>query len=1036
MDSNFHNGFQQRQLHPKPSAQNRVIYPYNLDGSSGGQENALNPSFPSNYLPGMGNLDPVNLPSQQQCDNGNIYQDYSSLNNQAPSNYGEENSYPNTLEQRNNYPTQVYNQNYPTFNHNQSLPILETRNQYSNTNETRHNEESNASFVSSNYEASSMAYETQNTNQQRLSYNGIPQVQQEYLEPHSSFGEKASDNSRNILSKETESNDHNNHNHDLNQNGLSSSSSNQPYYSFPYSNEKPSLIPPRKSSISQHGMNYPVVSSTSQFTSGLSSSLGSSQMSSNNIGQVPTLSSTQSIQRAQIPPQQQQQQQQPHRAMSNEDQVYSMSPQQSQLPSHQYAPPGFQPQVQSNTNSLSYVSSNSSQQYPQSTANPTQNEETNQHQHLYTNETSNTLTNLQAHNFNNPTITNRVSFNQPTVTSASFNEPINQSDGYPRIDEAPKNPLPNNSTRADTKINLNPQQFLRSLTDFMKQRNTPITKPPMLGNQVVNLWTLYSTVTKLGGVEQVDKMGYWVQIAERLGFNDPALKAPWSLKSCYHTLLLPFEQHLGQENHSNSSVESFRPTDNKISGIKRLSNSPQPEMFSRGHSPYNKPLIPRSPSVQSNQGSPSRSANVFGSVRSSSPGQPKATPPLASTKLRTAVSITGSRDKQKVKNSYHPYTRFVNTYGGYDLEQVESPIPNKIWPKAGELGVIDIHALTMSIKSGLPMETTNALNILSMLSLEKHFNFSLEQSPELCEAILSLIEDSLEFDDLKAEENDHSTTYSSLFESSRVDMCSLKGREKNLTNEQSVVSSMLLKHYSFVGTNQPFLARDSYLLEITAQIFRGRFKDGSDRILELRKNFLCILGNIGNMVTFHDQQIALAIIEGLMDFLNSDTELYEDMALEILAKIAVHFNNREQFLESQVSLIAARFQEFVTTKSVVSYLTEESKLAKYEYWCLLIYELIVVQSREFQKRLGESPGLLSSLIRALITFSNPEAINQEMMKPIIAMLFEIVKVFASSSRDNFSRILDQYLDHSLKKSLQHSIMNELLGLTVESQVSH
>ncbi|ORX92695.1 hypothetical protein K493DRAFT_41617 [Basidiobolus meristosporus CBS 931.73] len=525
-------------------------------------------------------------------------------------------------------------------------------------------------------------------------------------------------------------------------------------------------------------------------------------------------------------------------------------------------------------------------------------------------------------------------------------------------------------------------------------------------------------------------MGYWVQIAERLGFNDPALKAPWSLKSCYHTLLLPFERHLAQESLSNGAVESSRPMDGNIGGMRRLSNSPQLEISSRGHSPYNKPLITRSPSVQSNQGSPPHNTNIYGSVRSASPGQPKATPPLAqltSTKLRTAVSTASLQGKEKTGYLYRPYTRAVNTYGGYDLVQIESPLSTKVWPKAGELGSIDLHALTMSIKSGLPMETSNALNTLSMLSLEKHFSFSLEQSPELCEALLGLIEGSIEGEDQES-------TYQSLFESSRVDMCSLGCRDKNLANEQALVSSLLLKHYSFVGANQPFLARDKYHLETIATVFKGRFQDRSNTILELRKNFLCILANIGNLVVFEDQAVAQTIIDGLMDFLCSDAEIYEDMALEVLAKMAVHFSNREKFVEGQVLGIFERFREFLHTKSVVSYLTEESKLAKYEYWCLLTYELIVVQSRELQKRLGGSAGFLSSLIRALITFSNPETINQEMMRPIVGMLFEIIRVFSGTNREIFSRALDKYVDHSFKKMFQSSIMNELLSLTIENPV--
>ncbi|KAF9401898.1 hypothetical protein BGZ94_005064, partial [Podila epigama] len=91
--------------------------------------------------------------------------------------------------------------------------------------------------------------------------------------------------------------------------------------------------------------------------------------------------------------------------------------------------------------------------------------------------------------------------------------------------------------------------------------------------------------------------------------------------------------------------------------------------------------------------------------------------------------------------SYHPVTRAVDTYGGLDIMLVEKlSVPHYV-PGREHLGAVDIHALTMSLKSGMKLEVTNALNTLSSLTKLESDNLVLSSCPELLDILLDLAED-------------------------------------------------------------------------------------------------------------------------------------------------------------------------------------------------------------------------------------------------------------------------------------------------------
>ena len=110
----------------------------------------------------------------------------------------------------------------------------------------------------------------------------------------------------------------------------------------------------------------------------------------------------------------------------------------------------------------------------------------------------------------------------------------------------------------------------------------------------------------------------------------------------------------------------------------------------------------------------------------------------------------GHADKRHKSSHFNPAARNLDTHGGLDVE-VLSTIGSELGfykptvPNFTELGVIDIHALTMSLKSGLPAETRLALDTLATISVESRWSLSLESCEDLVETLVDVAEAQAQF---------------------------------------------------------------------------------------------------------------------------------------------------------------------------------------------------------------------------------------------------------------------------------------------------
>lgn len=253
------------------------------------------------------------------------------------------------------------------------------------------------------------------------------------------------------------------------------------------------------------------------------------------------------------------------------------------------------------------------------------------------------------------------------------------------------------------------------------------------------------------------------------------------------------------------------------------------------------------------------------------------------------------------------------------------------------IGIVDIHALTMSLKSGLKMEVTNALNILTVISSQNN-SVALSYCEDLLDVLLDYLEQdifgcSTRFASDQAEQitqpgenklisdDTRGMTYAELFDMSLDEMKSLIPRLEDSTSElwlslreRCLCIFNILRNFSFMPENIDFLAKQkrfvstmSRILDCTQDAKTVDGKDTTGRLawfvgirrmdtLDFRKSVLIIFSNIAMSLTLSRSDVASTFIRLVHDFLAYGPDTYYSLlAIETWAKVAVNYENRKLF---------------------------------------------------------------------------------------------------------------------------------------------
>lgn len=274
---------------------------------------------------------------------------------------------------------------------------------------------------------------------------------------------------------------------------------------------------------------------------------------------------------------------------------------------------------------------------------------------------------------------------------------------------------------------------------------------------------------------------------------------------------------------------------------------------------------------------------------------------------------------------YHPRVRTLDTCGGIDLGLMaqlgaELDYHRPTMPTFAELGVIDIHALNMSLQSSLRAEMRYALDTLTVISAEPRFQLSLPGCDDLLEALIDCAEEQVELlveHAVEVSDVIDIASYEDLLRAARAEVDMLQPvpdfgsveYELDRAVERLICITTILRNLSFAEMNHQVLS-DSIVIRPLANIIRHlgtrnmlfrKFKD----TLDFMKDVVIFLSNLAQIIEIPGKEEALSLLHFLLAFApcpppmnnGSDTILfspyqptlhrYLPLAVDSLAKLLV-----------------------------------------------------------------------------------------------------------------------------------------------------
>ncbi|KAJ5827072.1 hypothetical protein N7447_003835 [Penicillium robsamsonii] len=513
----------------------------------------------------------------------------------------------------------------------------------------------------------------------------------------------------------------------------------------------------------------------------------------------------------------------------------------------------------------------------------------------------------------------------------------------------------------------NPEGFLRSLQKFMMSQNLPMDPNPIVSGRPVNLVQLYATVMKMGGSKKVTATNMWPAVAHQLQF--PQMQYPMAAQEiqAHHSRNLgPYEQAFissqqkqmadqmqQQQQHQNQQQQGGiprQPSQFNSPSVKpnagfeqaqTMAQSPQNNTPVHNIAPGNPVNGFATPTHARSQSRPAQAGHRPSISRASQPPVPPteaaaaqfAAPSPQSTKGVTPIpgQQQPGRQEQKpeqlvkrpIEETFKPMVLTGSRFHGPividDMYQVGEDI-SRLKPDVpgfAELGVVDIHALTMALKSGIYAEIRVALDTLTTLSGEPSVQISLENCDDLVESLVDCAEDQVdllaqhtleESDTMLLRSYDEVTRDCQTENTSLAEVPQFGSIEYELDRavDRLICITTILRNFSFSETN--FLPLG---IPPVAQLFsavfrymgtRKMFLRTSHNTLDFMKDAVILLSNLAHVVQIPGKDEALNLLVFLLAFspepeptsasgkvmfttFNSSVDRYTPAAVDGLAKM-------------------------------------------------------------------------------------------------------------------------------------------------------
>ncbi|KAL5339194.1 hypothetical protein BJX70DRAFT_174313 [Aspergillus crustosus] len=470
----------------------------------------------------------------------------------------------------------------------------------------------------------------------------------------------------------------------------------------------------------------------------------------------------------------------------------------------------------------------------------------------------------------------------------------------------------------------NPEGFMRSLQKFMMQRNLPLDPNPIVSGRSINLVQLYATVMKLGGSKKVTAANMWPVIAQQLQF--PPVQFPMAVQEIrehYQRNLGVYEQAFLSSQQKQFADQVQQPSvprqPSDPSGMQFQSptvkqapvfdNAQQlghgsPVSASTPNSAQQNPANGFATPTQSKSHGKQQSQHRLSISRQSQPpptphdlnGQISTQSPIQSEKGSGSVvgkptdEIDQSYNRplgQPIQDTFKPMVLSDQNYHGpiavsemYQIgEDITKLKPNV--PTFPELGMIDIHALTMGIKSGIHAEIRMSLDALVTISSEPAVQISLESCDDLVDSLIECAENQAEllaehspevsdmmllpsYEEIKRGCQSEWTTLASVPEFGSTEY------ELDRAVDRLICITTILRNFSFIDSNFEILSTPPVVEFISTIIrylgTRNMLLRTNQNTLDFMKDTVTYLSNVAHAILLPSKEEADCLLHFLLCF--------------------------------------------------------------------------------------------------------------------------------------------------------------------------
>ena len=442
--------------------------------------------------------------------------------------------------------------------------------------------------------------------------------------------------------------------------------------------------------------------------------------------------------------------------------------------------------------------------------------------------------------------------------------------------------------------------MMKQLQQYASQRGGQLEWNPIIQGKQISSFLLWNYVIRHGG--SVKMVGRWYVVAQNLQYPPQLVQqAGQEIEQYWRRNIAAYEMMVLQKargmptrpdeySHNQNQMSPRGQLHLHGSQIQRSESArPQPEQ-SNG---FTTPAQAKDPSINQSPHRPSLSRSVDGSQANGIPGPGPVPSPakqigsdLEKARLEGNEKLRKPR-REPIEDPFRPEVLPESHYHGpINVEEVVNISTHildlkPVMPSFRELGVIDVHALTMSLKSGIHAEVRMALDTLALLSVEPNVQLVLEQCEDLVDALVDCGQVQVdELADEAAEVSDEMqiSSYEDVVRGCTQDARGLQdvpeigSLEYNLDRavDKLICVTTILRNFSFYETNFNVLGTPEVIGLMTNVIrclgTRNLLLRSNANTLDFMKDVVSFLSNLSQSLHLPSKEDALCILHFLLAF--------------------------------------------------------------------------------------------------------------------------------------------------------------------------